>query len=274
MTTRLDLHLVASGAFTSRVKAQEAIRSGRVTLNGRTCRTPAKAVSPQDSISVAAQKVPDFASHGGEKLEKAIRTFCLSLDGLRVLDIGASTGGFTECALRHGASHVFAIDVGHDQLLPELRANPRVTTIEGLNARYLQLAHLNDTPVDAIVCDVSFISLTHILPKIPNLLTAEGWAVMLVKPQFEVGPSKIRRGGLANSPNDHLEVLNRILTLAENLSLTPLRLTHSPRLAPLKNIEYLLLLSRQQPPTPQPIDPSCAVNDAFRAWRNAGEKNC
>lgn len=271
MPTRLDLHLVATRAFPSRVKAQEAIRNGRISLNGRICRAPARAVAPTDTITIAAPNGPAFASHGGEKLEKAILAFGLSLDDLSVLDIGASTGGFTECALRHGARHVTAIDVGHDQLLPALRADPRVTSIEGLNARGLQLAHLNGCPVDAIVCDVSFISLSHILPKLPLLLSAEGWAVLLVKPQFEVGPAKIRRGGLANSPADHINVLRRIASQAAALGLAPRQLTHSPRLAPQKNIEYLLLLDRQPHPAPPPIDIGIAVREAFQAWRKARE---
>lgn len=269
MTIRLDLHLVAIGAFTSRVKAQEAIRDGRIVLNGQLCRTPAKAVAPGDTISVTANETPTFASHGGEKLEKAIAAFGLSFAGLRVLDIGASTGGFTECALRHGARHVTAIDVGHKQLLPALQADPHVTSIEGLNARDLELAHIGGAPIDAIVCDVSFISLAHILPKLPLLLAAEGWAMLLVKPQFEVGPSKIRRGGLANSPADHLDVLSRIASQAVALGLVPLQLTHSPRLAPQKNIEYLLLLGRQPLPTLPPIDIGTAVLAAFEAWREA-----
>lgn len=269
MTERLDIHLVALGTFPSRVKAQEAIRAGRVALNGRACRTPAQPVTPTDTIEVTPTQAPSFASHGGEKLEKAIQVFGISFTNLRVLDIGASTGGFTECALRHGAAHVYAIDVGHDQLLPSLRTDPRVSSFEGLNIRALQPSHLDNIPVDAVVCDVSFISLSFVIPTLPRFLNDHGWAVLLVKPQFEVGPSKIRRGGLANSPADHLEVLQRIISQAESLGLAPLRLTYSPRLAPQKNIEYLLLISRQPHPTPQPIDINGIIRSAFAAWRKS-----
>lgn len=269
MATRLDTYLVNTAAFPSRVKAKEAILEGRVSVNGSICRTPAKAIGDLDRVEITATASPAFASHGGEKLEKAITEFALSFAQLRVLDIGASTGGFTECALRHGAAHVYAIDVGHDQLLPSLRTDPRVSSFEGLNIRALQLSHLDGTPVDAIVCDVSFISLSFVIPTLPRFLNDQGWAVLLVKPQFEVGPSKIRRGGLANSPADHHEVLQRIISQAESLNLAPLRLTYSPRLAPQKNIEYLLLLSRQPHLNPQPIDIDGTIRGAFAAWRKS-----
>lgn len=269
MATRLDTYLVNTAAFPSRVKAKEAILEGRVSVNGSICRTPAKAIGDSDRVEIAATSAPAFASHGGEKLEKAITEFALSFAQLRVLDIGASTGGFTECALRHGAAHVYAIDVGHDQLLPSLRTDPRVSSFEGLNIRALQLSHLDGTPVDAIVCDVSFISLSFVIPTLPRFLNDHGWAVLLVKPQFEVGPSKIRRGGLANSPADHHEVLQRTISQAESLGLAPLRLTYSPRLAPQKNIEYLLLLSRQPQLNPLPIDIDGIIRSAFAAWRKS-----
>ena len=269
MASRLDTYLVTTDAFSSRVKAKEAILSGQIVLNGNVCRTPAKVISPGDKVEVVSPSTPTFASHGGEKLEKAIATFSLVLSALRVLDIGASTGGFTECALRHGANHVYAIDVGHNQLLPSLRADPRVTAIEGLNVRDLQLTHLDNRPVNAIVCDVSFISLSFVLHKLPQLLHDPGWAALLVKPQFEVGPSRIRRGGLANSPADHLEVLQRITDQAIKLNLLPLGITHSPRLSRQKNIEYLLHVGYPAASNESSINIPAAVDLAFHEWRNS-----
>ena len=230
MASRLDTYLVTTDAFSSRVKAKEAILSGQIVLNGNVCRTPAKVISASDKVEVVSPSTPTFASHGGEKLEKAIATFSLALSTLRVLDIGASTGGFTECALRHGASHVYAIDVGHDQLLPSLR---------------------------------------FVLPKLPQLLHEPGWAALLVKPQFEVGPSRIRRGGLANTPADHLEVLQRITDQAMKLNLLPLGITHSPRLSRQKNIEYLLHVGYPAASNESSINIPAAVDLAFHEWRNS-----
>lgn len=187
MTRRLDQELVRRGLARSRGQASEAIRDGRVLVNGRAAGKPATPVEPTDELVVDADHYVSRAAH---KLLGALDDSGLAVTG-RVLDAGASTGGFTQVALERGAELVHAVDVGHGQLVPQLRADPRVVVHEGLNLRDLTLADLGGAQVDLVVGDVSFISLKLLLAPLFGVLTAEGVALLLVKPQFEVG-----RGGL------------------------------------------------------------------------------
>lgn len=196
---------------------------------------------PETAILVFTGNTNPFVSRGGLKLVKALDAFSIDLSGRRVLDLGASTGGFTDCALQRGACHVVAVDVGYGQLAWSLRNDPRVTVLERTNARYLTLAMIGE-PVDFASADLSFISLTKVLPALPPLLTADGQMVVLVKPQFEAGREQVGKKGVVKDPAVHEQVIIRVALFARNLGLEPLHITYSPITGPEGNIEYLLHL--------------------------------
>jgi 23S rRNA (cytidine1920-2'-O)/16S rRNA (cytidine1409-2'-O)-methyltransferase len=191
MRKRADVWLVEKGIFASRARAQEAIAAGLVRADGVLVRKPSEAIAPEAAIEASAAH--PWASRGGLKLVAALDAFALDPAGLASLDIGASTGGFTDVLLSRGARSVVAVDVGHGQLDARLAADPRVTTLEGLDARRLTSEHLRDAP-QAIVCDVSFISQRLVLPSILALAARRAWLVSLVKPQFEVGRANLVKG--------------------------------------------------------------------------------
>jgi 23S rRNA (cytidine1920-2'-O)/16S rRNA (cytidine1409-2'-O)-methyltransferase len=190
--TRLDELLVARGLAPTRAQAKALIMSGRVRHGTERMEKPGKEV-PGD-LAVSVDQPPRYVSRGGEKLAGALREFALDLAGAHVLDVGASTGGFTDCALQAGAADVVCVDVGRAQLHARLRADPRVTNIEKLNARHLRAADLPRAEFDAIVMDLSFISLTAVLPAVWGVLRAGGFLVALVKPQFEAGKAEVDKG--------------------------------------------------------------------------------
>ena len=190
---RADVFLVSHGFAASRAEAQAAIQAGRVEADGQKITKPAQKL--RESMTIQYEPAHPYVSRGGVKLAAALDHFALSPEGRVCLDVGASTGGFTQVLLERGATHVYAVDVGHDQLHAKLRSDPRVSALDGLNARDLTVAKVPQAP-QAITADVSFISLKLALPPALHLAAKDAWAVMLVKPQFEVGPRGVSKGGI------------------------------------------------------------------------------
>jgi 23S rRNA (cytidine1920-2'-O)/16S rRNA (cytidine1409-2'-O)-methyltransferase len=210
---RLDELLVARGLAPTRAQAKALVMSGRVRHGTERLDKPGRTVSPDLDINV--EQPPRFVSRGGEKLAGALERFALDLRGAHVLDVGASTGGFTDCALQAGAADVVCVDVGRAQLHSRLRADPRVTNIEKLNARHLRAEDLPRAEFDAVVMDLSFISLTAVLPAVWIVLRAGGTLVALVKPQFEAGKAEVDKGrGVIRDPAVQEAALDRVRTFA------------------------------------------------------------
>ncbi|MBO4653780.1 MAG: TlyA family RNA methyltransferase [Lachnospiraceae bacterium] len=226
------------GMTASREKAREKIISGNVSVNGAVVTKPGTMI-PEDAEIVLTGDDGDFVGRGGRKLEKLLALYKPSLDGLRCIDVGASTGGFTEAMLRRGAAKVYAVDVGTDQLAASLRADERVVVMEQTDIRTVTAEQLGGT-VDFAGIDVSFISLTMILPCVANLLTPGAEIGCLIKPQFEAGRSHVGKRGVVKDPKVHAEVLKRVLETAQVVGLRALQLTDSPIRGQNGNIEYLL----------------------------------
>ena len=244
---RLDVFLVQTGRAESREKAQELIRNGSVLCNGSVCKKNSASVEDSDEISVISTL--KYVGRGGHKLEKALDVFQISLEGKTVLDIGASTGGFTDCALQNGAVSVIAVDVGHDQLAESLRRDPRVTNLEGVHVRDLP-SHYSGSP-DFICIDVSFLSLTKVLPYLIPF-SSDADIVALVKPQFEVRHKK----RVIRDPKIHREVLRSVCQSAVLSGFGICGLDYSPVKGTEGNIEYLLHLRYGVPgknPDPVPV---------------------
>jgi len=237
---RLDNILVARGITESRERARGMILTGKVLVNEQRCDKPGTKFSSEVEIRCLGNDLP-YVSRGGLKLAKALQVFELDLEGKTVLDIGASTGGFTDCALQNGAARVVALDVGYGQLAWKLRTDPRVEVIERTNIRYFTREKLAEA-VDFITCDVAFISLSLVLPVIPPLLKADGEAVLLIKPQFEAGKERVGKRGVVKDPDVHYEVINKVLAAAAVQGLSAQGLSYSPITGPKGNIEYLLYL--------------------------------
>ena len=239
---RLDVTLVERGLAETRQKAQATIMSGVVYVNGQKVDKAGFAVAEDASIEVRGNALP-YVSRGGLKLEKAVRAFDLRLDGCVCADIGASTGGFTDCMLQNGAAKVYAVDVGYGQLDWKLRSDGRVVCMERTNARYLTHEQVPDE-LDFASIDVSFISLKLILPAVNGLLKDGGHVACLVKPQFEAGREKVGKKGVVRDPAVHLEVLEHFLGHARDSGFGVLDLTYSPIRGPEGNIEYLGYLEK------------------------------
>lgn len=240
--TRLDVLLVELGLQESRQKAQATIMSGLVFVNQQRVDKPGTAVPRDAKIEIHGSAL-NYVSRGGLKLEKAMASFPISLSGAVCGDIGASTGGFTDCMLQNGAAKVYAVDVGYGQLAWSLRSDPRVVCLERTNARYLTHTEVPDD-LDFASVDVSFISLKLILPPLWGLLKDGGHVVSLVKPQFEAGREKVGKKGVVRDPAVHLEVLEHFLNHAKESNFTVLGLTYSPIRGPEGNIEYLGYLQK------------------------------
>jgi len=237
---RLDQLLVARGLAESRSKAQALIRAGLVLVEGQLRDKPGTLVPPDAAI--ALKERPRYVSRGGEKLAAALEAFGVDPGGKVCLDIGASTGGFSDCLLQHGAKRVYAVDVGKGQLHWKLRTDPRVVVKEGLNARYLSADDIGE-PVDLATVDVSFISLRLVLPPLVGIVRPEGDVVALVKPQFEAGRGQVGRGGVVRDPEVHREVLQGIAGFVEGeLGWSVAGAIRSPLLGPAGNVEFLLYL--------------------------------
>lgn len=240
---RLDLLLVERGLCESRQFAQRIIRAGEVQVNHQVIDKPGTAIA-HDADIIVKQKSP-FVSRGGEKLAKALQAFDIQIEGRVCLDGGISTGGFTDCLLQAGASQVYGIDVGYGQVAWKLRQDPRVILRERTNLRHLTPEDLYDDATDRPdlgVVDVSFISLTKVLPAFWQLLVPPREAVLLVKPQFEVGKEKVGKNGVVRSPQDQAEAIWQVLLVAHELGWCDRGVTYSPIVGPAGNIEYLLWL--------------------------------
>ena len=243
---RLDQALVDRGLCDSREKARRAVMAGQVTVNDQPARKPGDRVRPADRLVLLAGE--KYVSRGGTKLEHALQHFAVDVTGARALDLGASTGGFTDCLLQHGAGQVYAVDVGHGQLAWKLRSDPRVVVMEGVNARHLTPAHF-PAPfalVDVEVVDCSFISLTRILPVAVALLRPGGKMLALIKPQFEAGKAEADAGrGVITDPAIHARVLRELEEFAGRQAGWQWRgTTESPLLGPAGNKEFLVLIEK------------------------------
>ena len=265
--TRLDVLLVERGFEESRQRAQAVIMSGQVYVEGRRVDKPGTAIAAEAAIEVRGGL--RYVSRGGLKLEKAMTAFPIGLKGAVCGDIGASTGGFTDCMLQNGAAKVYAVDVGRGQLAWKLRSDPRVVCLERTNARYLSREQVPEELAFASV-DVSFISLSLILPPLAALLGPEGEAVTLVKPQFEAGREKVGKKGVVRDPAVHLEVLERWLEHAAAAGLMVRGLTYSPIRGPEGNIEYLGYLGRGGEAAGA-LDLKALVEESHRKLKEHGE---
>ena len=244
--TRLDVLLVERGLQESRQKAQATIMAGLVYVAGQKVDKPGTNVANDAEIEVRG-KALHYVSRGGLKLEKALQTWPITLTGKICADIGASTGGFTDCMLQNGANKVYAVDVGYGQLDWKLRNDGRVICLERTNARYLTHEDIPDT-LDFASIDVSFISLKLIFPALYELLSDGGEVACLIKPQFEAGREKVGKKGVVRDPAVHLEVLESFLIFAKENNFTVLGITYSPIRGPEGNIEYLGYLCKSEKP--------------------------
>jgi 23S rRNA (cytidine1920-2'-O)/16S rRNA (cytidine1409-2'-O)-methyltransferase len=246
---RLDQHLHEAGHFESREKAQRAILAGQVTVDGRVADKPGTKVRTDSEILITGRD--RYVGRGGHKLEGAIKEFAIDPMGKSCLDLGSSTGGFTDCLLQHWAAHVTAVDVGRGQLAWSLRQDPRVEVREGINARYLTASDF-DRQFDLIVGDLSFISLTKILPAAFELLLPEGVMIVLIKPQFELSSSEVGKGGIVRDPIARERAVESIRTWVVNAGHRFDKVMESPLPGTTGNIEFLALLRRGDSVAPLP----------------------
>ncbi len=234
---RLDQLLVAHAQAESREKAQGLILAGRVRVNGRIADKPGRRIPPDAEVTVKAGA--RFVGRGGEKLEHALQVFHPDVSGLVCLDVGASTGGFTDCLLQHGAARVYAVDVGTGQLHWKLRNDSRVVIMDKVNARYLRPEDIPE-PVEFAVMDVAFISLTKVMPAVKDILHSGACMLTLIKPQFEAERREVCRGGVVRDPEARQRAVERIRRCGENeLDLKWLGICESPLKGPAGNVEYL-----------------------------------
>ena len=268
---RLDLYLVENRLCHSREKAKALIIAGSVRVDGSVIRTPSTNVRPGQIVSVD-QPAP-YVSRGGLKLERAVDVFGLRLENAVCADVGASTGGFTDCMLQNGAQRVYAIDVGYGQLAWKLRTDPRVHPMERTNARYLE--NLGE-PVDFVSIDVSFISLLLILPAVLRLVNEKGEIVALIKPQFEAGRASVGKKGVVKDPQVHEDVIRTVLDGARGMGLHVLGLTYSPIKGPNGNIEYLAHfgVDKSEPDNVDAAQIHAVVSEAHRNLNNKSEAQC
>ncbi len=263
MKERLDVLLVRQGFAESREKAKAIIMSGNVYVNDQ---KEDKAGTMFDETKVTLEvrgSTLKYVSRGGLKLEKAMNHFDLSLDGKVCMDIGASTGGFTDCMLQNGAVKVYSVDVGHGQLDWKLRNDPRVVCMERTNIRYVLPENIQEAP-EFVSIDVSFISLTKVLPPVKNLMAETAEMVCLIKPQFEAGREKVGKKGVVRDPKVHQEVIEMVMDFAASLGFVLLHLEFSPIKGPEGNIEYLLHLKK----TPE----EAVQIQGLEEWKKTAEK--
>lgn len=244
--TRLDVAVFEQGYAPSREKAKAIIMAGIVYVNNQKVDKAGFELKEGDVLEVRG-KTLQYVSRGGLKLEKAMQEFPITLDGKICMDVGASTGGFTDCMLQNGAVKVYSVDVGYGQLAWKLRTDERVVNLERTNFRYATREQIPDE-VDFASVDVSFISLKHILPNLNTLLASDGQAVCLIKPQFEAGKEKVGKKGVVRDLNVHLEVVENVINLALENGFSVMGLQFSPIKGPEGNIEYLVYLNKSQEP--------------------------
>jgi 23S rRNA (cytidine1920-2'-O)/16S rRNA (cytidine1409-2'-O)-methyltransferase len=239
---RLDKILVDRGLVPSRERARALIMAGQVVVNDHLADKAGMQVAVDADIRLKGEDIP-YVSRGGLKLEKALDAFGIDVTGLVAIDVGASTGGFTDCLLQHGAARVFAVDVGYGQLAWKLRQDSRVVNLEKTNIRYLEPAALSELP-DLAVIDASFISLDKVLPPTIRLVRDGGLIIALIKPQFEVGKGEVGKGGVVRDERKHQEVIVRVTDLAAGLGLEVRGVTESPILGPKGNREFLIYMGK------------------------------
>ena len=249
---RLDVHMVEAGLAPSRERARAMIMAGEVFVNGQKAEKAGMEVRPDDVVTIQEDPIP-FVSRGGLKLDKALKVFPLTLKDKVCLDVGASTGGFTDCMLQNGAKHVTALDVGYGQLDWKLRNDPRVTVMERRNARFMEPAWF-DGLFDFASIDVSFISLKLILPPLKACLKPDGQVVALIKPQFEAGRGQVGKNGVVREAAIHKDVCIHILRFAQQLGYRVEDLSFSPITGPKGNIEFLLFLRNEGETRPVEVD--------------------
>lgn len=273
---RLDLAVVDQGLARSRNRAARLILDGKVVVNGCAVTKPSTVVSSSDLIEISAsENSHEWASRASFKLARTLEALSseqISITGKLCLDIGASTGGFTDVLLRNGATRVVALDVGHDQLVPELRADQRVVVIEGYNARNLSLADLPYTP-EVVVCDVSFISLSLLLPAIARCVAPSTDLLLMVKPQFEVGRDRLGSGGIVRDPALHVEAVQRIALAALEVGLSARAVIPSALPGPHGNREFFLWLSPSSEPSQDLHGVAEHEEHLLKSVRNAVEKS-
>ena len=276
MKVRLDVLLVSRGLAESREKAKAVIMEGKVFVKGQREDKAGAMFDEAAPIEIHGQKLK-YVSRGGLKLEKAVEHFDLKLEGKVCMDVGSSTGGFTDCMLQNGAAKVYAVDVGTNQLDWKLRSDPRVVCMEKTNIRYLLPEQLDEKPEFASI-DVAFISLTKVLRPVRELLTPDGQVAALIKPQFEAGREKVGKKGVVREKSTHLEVIRQVLTFAWTAGFDILSLEFSPIKGPEGNIEYLAWLQKTDRPEkeevpsweevraqlPEGLDPEQVVEEAHR----------
>jgi len=262
---RLDLLLVERGLAESRSRAQQLIRAGLVLVGDRVVDKPGVQVAVDAEIRVR-EKLP-YVSRGGLKLEAALEAFGIDVAGKVAADVGASTGGFTDCLLQRGAKRVYAIDVGYGQLAWRLRQDPRVVVMERTNARYLTAL---PEPIDLVTIDVSFISLRLILPNAARWLTPKGQIIALIKPQFEAGPEDVGKGGVVRNPEVHRRVLQEVLEFAWGQGLSPRGLMPSPLKGPAGNVEFLAWWVWAPEAGPADLDAALEAVVAGQRWLMGG----
>lgn len=241
---RIDILLVEKGFFESREKAKANIMAGKIFVDGRRVDKCGEKVKVTGEIVFKGDKIP-YVSRGGFKLEKAIKAFDIDLKDLVCLDIGASTGGFTDCMLQNNAKKVYSIDVGYGQFAWKLRVDPRVVCMERTNIRYVTPEQLEDK-ADFASIDVSFISLIKIMPAVVNLLQDNGQVVALIKPQFEAGREKVGKNGVVREASTHKEVITKIYKYLISTDLKVLGVSYSPIKGPEGNIEYLIHFTKDK----------------------------
>lgn len=239
---RLDSLLVERGIIQSRERAKGLILSGDVRVNGNPVNKAGTLIEETAEIELTGKDIP-YVSRGGLKLEKAIKEFNINVKDKTVIDVGASTGGFTDCLLQYGAKRVYAVDVGYGQLAWKLRKDPRVVVIERKNIRYIKPSDIGKQ-VDIATIDVSFISLKLVLPSVKNLLKDNGKIIALIKPQFEVGKGEVGKGGVVREKEKHEKVVSEIKSFAIDLGLKVLNVTESPIAGQKGNVEFLIHLQK------------------------------
>lgn len=249
---RLDVLVVAQGLCETREKAQKYIMAGMVLVNDQKVDKAGTKVPIDSHLRLVGEPLP-YASRGGFKLAEAFERFPISMKDAVVVDLGASTGGFVDCALQHGAKRVYAVDVGYGQLAWKLRTDERVINMEKTNARFLTPEDFPEL-MDWMTTDVAFISLTKILSAAYSILKEDGSGVALIKPQFEAGRDKVGKNGVVRDPAVHEEVIQRILTFNEELGFKTLGIVHSPIQGPQGNIEYLYWFTKDPQATSVSVD--------------------
>lgn len=267
MAVRLDALLVQKNIAPSREEAKELIKNGQISVNNKLYTKPSREFEETSEI-VLTGEVLKYVGRGGLKLEKALDYFKIYLENKVCADIGASTGGFTDCMLMNGADKVYSVDVGHDQLAEKLKNDSRVVNLEGVNVRYLTDDNIPQK-IDFMGIDVSFISLTLILPVLKDFLKDNGEMVCLIKPQFEAGKALVGKKGVVKSQKTHFEVLDNILNFIKGLGFNIIDLTYSPIKGPEGNIEYLIYLKNSQSDyLDKLIGTNEIVADAFNSLKN------